>query len=152
VTPQKPQEARRATGSNTQEQEDTQPFPKLKKARSRTSAKAAGSNLERSIADYLKLHVNRFVDRMPKYGANDRGDIANVETFNELPVAVECKEYGGRVLPGPWTTEAEVERLNLPGAIASVVIAKRRGTTNPGEQYALMTVDDLVAILTGRRP
>lgn len=120
--------------------------------RSRSSAKAAGSNLERSIADYLKEHVSRFIDRMPKYGANDRGDITNVETFNDQPVAVECKEYGGRIMPGPWTTEAEVERLNLPGAIAGVVIAKRRGTTHPGQQFVLMTVDDLVAILTGKRP
>ena len=119
--------------------------------RSRASAKAAGSSHERSIADYFKTHVSRFVDRMPKYGAKDRGDILNVETFNELPVAVECKEYGGRLLTGAWLGEAETERVNL-GAIAGVVIAKRRGTTQPGEQIVLMTVDDLVAILTGTRP
>jgi hypothetical protein len=119
--------------------------------RSRQSAKAAGSNHERSIANYFKAHVSRFVDRMPKYGAKDRGDILNVETFNELPVAVECKEYGGRLLAGSWLGEAETERLNL-GAIAGLVIAKRRGTTVPGEQIVLMTVDDLVAILTGKRP
>jgi hypothetical protein len=119
--------------------------------RSRQSAKAAGSNHERSIADYFKAHVSRFVDKMPKYGAKDRGDILNVETFNELPVAVECKEYGGRLLTGPWLGEAETERVNL-GAVAGLVIAKRRGTTIPGEQIVLMTVDDLVAILTGKRP
>lgn len=119
--------------------------------RSRASAKAAGSGHERSIADYFKAHVSRFVDRMPKYGAKDRGDVLNVETFNDLPVAVECKEYGGRLMVGPWLGEAETERLNL-GAIAGVVVAKRRGTTKPGEQIVLMTVDDLVALLTGARP
>jgi hypothetical protein len=119
--------------------------------RSRASAKAAGSNHERSIADYFKQHLSRFVDKMPKYGAKDRGDILNVETFNEQAVAVECKEYGGRLLTGTWLGEAETERLNL-GAVAGVVIAKRRGTTAPGEQIVLMTVDDLVAILTGSRP
>ena len=119
--------------------------------RSRASAKAAGSHHERSIADYFKANLSRFVDRMPKYGAKDRGDILNVETFNELPVAVECKSYGGRLLPGAWLGEAETERLHL-GAVAGLVIAKRRGTTAPGEQIVLMTVDDLVAILTGRRP
>lgn len=125
---------------------------KPSKGRSRASAKSAGSSLERIVADYLKLHVSRFIDRMPKYGANDRGDIVNVETFNELPVAVEVKEYGGRLMPGPWVSEAEVERQNLPNAIAGVVVVKRRGTTKPGEQYVVMTLDDLVAILTGKRP
>ena len=103
------------------------------------------------MADYFKAHVSRFVDKMPKYGAKDRGDILNVETFNELPVAVECKDYGGRIEAGTWLGEAEAERINL-GAIAGVVIAKRRGTTDPGAQIVLMTTRDLVAILTGARP
>lgn len=120
--------------------------------RSRSSAKAAGSRLERSVADYLRMHVSRFVDRMPKYGAKDRGDIGNVETFNGLPVAVELKDYGGRFLVGTWLTEVEIERLNLPNAIAGVVVAKRRGTTDPGRQVVFMTVDDLVALLSGKRP
>jgi len=119
--------------------------------RSRSSAKAAGANHERSIADYFKAHVSRFVDKMPKYGAKDRGDILNVETFNELPVAIECKDYGGRIEAGTWLGEAEAERINL-GAVAGVVIAKRRGTTDPGSQIVLMTARDLVAILTGSRP
>ena len=120
--------------------------------RSRVSAKAAGSRHERSVADYLRAHVSRFIDRQPKYGANDRGDIGNVETFNNLPVAVEAKDYGGRFLVGAWLTEVEVERLNLPNAIAGVVVAKRRGTTDPGRQVVFMTVDDLVALLSGKRP
>ncbi|KII26546.1 hypothetical protein M707_27155 [Arthrobacter sp. AK-YN10] len=120
--------------------------------RSRSSAKAAGSRHERSVADYLRAHVSRFIDRQPKYGANDRGDIGNVETFNGLPVAVEAKDYGGRFLVGTWLTEVEVERLNLPDAIAGVVVAKRRGTTDPGRQVVFMTVDDLVALLSGKRP
>jgi len=119
--------------------------------RSRQSAKAVGARHERVIADYFKAHVSRFVDKMPKYGAADRGDILNVETFNEQAVAVECKDYGGRLEAGPWLGEAETERLNL-GAVAGLVIAKRRGTADPGKQIVLMTVDDLVAILTGKRP
>ena len=120
-------------------------------SRSRASAKAAGSRHERSVADYLRVHVSRFVDRMPKYGAKDRGDIGNVETFNQLPVAVEAKDYGGRLEAGTWLKEAETERINL-GAIAGLVIAKRRGITDPGRQIVLMEVDDLIAILTGNRP
>lgn len=88
---------------------------------------------------------------MPKYGAKDRGDILNVETFNELPIAVEAKDYGGRLEAGTWLREAETERINL-NAVAGLVIAKRRGTTDPGRQIVLMEVDDLVALLTGKRP
>ena len=119
--------------------------------RTRSSAKAAGSKHARSIADYLQEHVSRFIDKMPLYGAKDRGDVANVETFNELPVAVEAKDYGGRLEAGTWLREAETERINL-GAVAGVVIAKRRGVTAPGKQIVLMEVDDLCALLTGNRP
>lgn len=120
--------------------------------RSRVSAKAAGSRHARSVTDYLRVHVSRFIEKMPLYGGKDRGDAANVETFNELPVAVEFKDYGGRFLVGTWLTEVEVERLNLPNAVAGVVVAKRRGTTDPGRQVVFMTVDDLVALLSGKRP
>lgn len=119
--------------------------------RTRASAKAAGSKHNRAMADYLQKHVSRFIDKMPLYGAKDRGDVANVETFNELPVAVEAKDYGGRLEAGTWLREAETERINL-GAVASVVIAKRRGVTAPGKQIVLMEVDDLCALLTGKRP
>lgn len=118
-------------------------------SRSRASAKAAGAKHERVVADYLRKHMLRFIDKMPKYGANDRGDIANVETFNELPIAVECKDYGGQFKVGPWLNEAEVERKNL-GAVAGIVIAKRRGVSAPGAQVVIMTVDDFIAIATGK--
>lgn len=119
--------------------------------RSRASAKAAGAKHERVIADYFEKHLSRFIDKMPKYGANDRGDIANVETFNEGRIAVECKDYGGQLKVGPWLDEAEVERINLKG-VAGVVIAKRRGISDPGKQTVLMTVDDFIAITSGKRP
>ena len=47
--------------------------------------------------------------------------------------------------------EAHTEAGN-DGALCGVVIAKRRGTTNPGAQYVLMTVNDLIALLAGQRP
>ena len=74
-----------------------------------------------------------------------------METFNELPVAVEAKDYGGRIEAGTWLKESAAERINL-GAVAGLVIAKRRGVTDPGSQIVLMEVRDLVAILTGKRP
>jgi hypothetical protein len=65
-------------------------------------------------------------------------------------VVIEAKDYGGRVLVGPWLNEAEVEKGN-DDALAGLVIAKRRGTTDPGDQIVLMTVRDLTASSPGGR-
>lgn len=117
--------------------------------RTRASAKAAGSTFERQIADHLAEVVDDRIDRRVKTGAKDRGDIGGVRHMGGRLV-IECKNYGGRLLPGPWIGEAEIERGN-DDALAGIVIAKRRGTTKPGDQYVLMTVNDLTALLTGER-
>ena len=119
-------------------------------SRSRKSAKAAGSRFERVVADYLAEHVDDRIDRRPQYGAKDRGDVGGVRHMGGR-VVVECKEYGGRLLAGPWVDEAEIERGN-DDAGSAFVVAKRRGTTNPGDQFVLMTLRDLVSLLTGSRP
>lgn len=118
--------------------------------RSRASAKKAGATFERLIADCLAERVDDRVDRRVKTGALDKGDIAGLR-HGPHRIVVEAKDYGGRYMVGPWLAEAEVERQN-DGALAGVVIAKRRGTTNPLEQVAFMTVRDLVALLTQIRP
>ena len=117
--------------------------------RTRASAKKAGSSFERSQADYLAAKVDDRIDRRVKNGQKDRGDIGGLRHMGGR-VVVECKDYGGRLMPGPWIGEAETERGN-DDALAGIVIAKRRGTTSPGQQFVLMTVDNLIAILTGSR-
>lgn len=118
--------------------------------RSRASAKAAGSRFERQIADCLNATVDDRIDRRVKTGAQDRGDIGGVRHMG-MRVVIETKDCGGRYNVGPWLTETETERGNDDAGIG-LVIAKRRGTTNPLEQVAFMTVRDLVALLTGERP
>lgn len=123
-------------------------------SRSRATAKAAGSSFERLTADYLNENVDDRIDRRVKTGAHDKGDIGGVRyrpSHFGGRVAIECKDYGGRLEAGKWLKEAEVERVN-DGAIAGVVVAKRRGTTNPADQFVLMTLADLSALLTGVRP
>ena len=118
--------------------------------RNRASAKKAGSSLERLEADHLaKVLEDDRIDRRVKNGNQDRGDIGGVRVHGQRLV-IECKDYGGRLMPGPWIGEAEVERGN-DDALAGIVIAKRRGTTDPGQQFVLMTVNDLTALLTGNR-
>lgn len=116
--------------------------------RSRSSAKAAGTRFERSIADSLAEHVDDRIDRRVKTGAKDRGDIAGIRHLGER-VVIECKDVAKLNLSG-WVNEAEVERGN-DDALAGVVVHKRRGTADPLDQYVTCTVRDLVALLTGHR-
>jgi len=118
--------------------------------RTRKSAKTAGSWFERQIADYLNEHVDDRIDRRVKTGAKDRGDIS-AWRFAGRRIVAECKEYGGRFNVGTWLKEAEIERLN-DDAHVGLVIAKRRGTTDPGDQVVFLTLRDLIALTTGTRP
>lgn len=118
--------------------------------RNRTSAKKAGSAFETLVATYLRLalHDER-IERRAKNGAKDRGDISGLVHMGGR-IVVECKEYGGQIKAGEWTREAEIERGN-DDAVAGIVVAKRRGTTAPGEQWVVMTLADFVSILSGSR-
>lgn len=118
--------------------------------RSRASAKAAGARFERSIADHLAREVDDRIDRKVKTGAADRGDIGGLRHMGQR-IVIECKDYGGRLQVGPWLNEAEIERGNDDAGVG-LVIAKRRGTTHPGDQIVLMTVTDLISLITGQRP
>jgi hypothetical protein len=118
-------------------------------ARSRTSARTAGTRTERAVADYLAATLDDDrVDRRVKTGAKDRGDISGIRVHGQRLV-IEVKDCARLDLPG-WVREAHVEAGN-DDALTGVVIAKRRGTTNPGKWWVHMTVDDLAALITGQR-
>lgn len=117
-------------------------------ARSRDTARKAGSRFERVIADHLAIELeDDRIDRRVKTGAKDRGDIAGLRTINGGRIVVECKDYAGQYKVSEWLREAEVERGN-DDAVAGVVIAKRRGISDPGGQVVMMTVADLVALIS----
>lgn len=119
--------------------------------RNRASAKAAGTRHESSIVAYLadKLQDDR-IERRSKNGAKDRGDVTGIRHLGQR-VVIEAKDYGGQFKVGPWLNEAETERGNDDAGVG-MVVAKRRGTTNPGEQVVIMTLTDLVSLMTGERP
>ena len=119
-------------------------------ARNRNSAKQAGTKFETLVTRYLRTTLDDDrIERRRQTGANDRGDISGLRHMGQR-IVLECKDYGGQLKPGPWVEEAEVERLNDSAGIG-IVVAKRRGTTAPGDQFVLMTLADLVALLTGSR-
>lgn len=113
--------------------------------RSLRSAKAAGSRFERLIADYLNDRLYGLnVDRQVRTGAQDSGDIAGVHISGRR-LAIECKNATRVDLP-KWVREAHTEAGNI-GAAAGVVIHKRHGNAQPGDQWVTMTVTDLVTIV-----
>ena len=115
-------------------------------ARNRASAKAAGARFERTIADHLAATVDDRIDRRVKTGAKDKGDIAGLRVHGQR-VVIECKDVA-KLAIGTWVKEAEIERGN-DDALAGFVVHKRRGTTDPGDQYVTCTVRDLIALITG---
>jgi hypothetical protein len=114
--------------------------------RSRASAKKAGASFERLVANHLAEHVDDRIDRRVKTGAKDRGDIAGLRIHGQR-VILECKDVT-RLAIGEWVRESETERGN-DDAIAGFVVHKRRGTTDPGDQYVTGTLRDLIALITG---
>lgn len=116
-------------------------------SRTRASAKKAGSSFERLVADYLRDALdNPNIDRMVKSGSLDRGDIANVRDSHGRLLAIEAKNTATMSLP-QWEREATAEALNY-GAHAGIIIHKRRGTADPGEQWVTMTAETLTKLLT----
>ena len=116
-------------------------------ARNRQSAKAAGARFERLISDFLRDNLDDRIDRRVKTGAKDCGDIANVRDSHNRRIVIEAKDYGGKLNLPQWAKEAHTEAEN-DDAHVGIVIAKRRGTTNPADQWVAMTVNDLIQLLT----
>ena len=117
--------------------------------RSRASAKQAGAKAERDVADYLATQLNDDrIDRRVRNGSKDRGDIGGLRAHGQRLV-VEVKNCARTDLAG-WIAEAEIEQGN-DDALSAVVISKRKGTTNVGRWYVHMTVDQLLALITGQQ-
>lgn len=121
-------------------------------SRSRTTARKAGAAFERAIADYLKETLgDDSIDRQVKTGSRDLGDIRGVTDAHGNPIAIECKDYGGRLHPTTWIREAHTEAANK-NTSTGIIIAKRRGTTRPGDQWVITTLEDLTHLIGEKDP
>lgn len=115
-------------------------------SRSRASAKQAGSSFERLVADWFKGNGFPFADRRVKRGKLDAGDIGGVH-FGPHQLVLEAKDYGGKLELPAWIREAKSEAINA-GALIGVVVAKRRGTKKPEDQYVILTLEDFTKLIT----
>jgi hypothetical protein len=110
-----------------------------------------GPEHERATADYLAAHVDDHIDRRPKTGNKDKGDIGGLRhPITGERLVLECK-YEATLKLGTWMSEAETERLN-DGAIATAIVHKRHGKGRPEDQWVTMSLADYAALLTGKRP
>lgn len=108
-------------------------------ARSRASAKKAGTQFETDCALYLTDILKRKVTRMPKTGALDKGDLYGVE-IHGVPMVGECKSPGQKSswsLSG-WWKEAEAEMDNVMTQYGVLIIKRFRKST----QDAFCVVDN----------
>ena len=114
--------------------------------RNRRSARQAGSRFEREVADYLADKVDDRIDRRVKTGARDKGDIGGLRHMGQK-VAIECKNTS-RINLGTWINEAHTAMGNDDAGVG-LILHKRHGKGQPGDQWVTTTVDDLIALITG---
>lgn len=114
-------------------------------SRSNKAARAAGARFERAIADHLaKVLDDDRIDRRVKTGAQDKGDIAGIRHLGQR-VVIECKDTTRLDIAG-HLREANVEASN-DDALAGVLVQKRRGVGDPGQQLVVMDVDTFARLL-----
>lgn len=105
-----------------------------------SKAKAKGTAAETAVVRYLREHGFPYAERRALHGTVDKGDITGCG-----PIVFEIKNHAKMDLAG-WVKELEVEMDNATAATGSV-IAKKRGTTDVGDWYAIMPTWVLVQLL-----
>lgn len=105
-----------------------------------SKAKSKGTAAETAVVRYLREHGFPYAERRALHGTVDKGDITGCG-----PIVFEIKNHAKMDLAG-WVKELEVEMDNATAATGSV-IAKKRGTTDVGDWYAIMPTWVLVQLL-----
>ncbi len=103
-------------------------------------SKAKGTAAETAVVRYLQTNGFPFAERRALNGSLDRGDIAGI-----TDTVIEVKAAKTLTFP-QWLRELAVEMGN-DDAGYGVVIAKRRGTTDVGEWFAVMTTEMWVDLM-----
>lgn len=109
--------------------------------RSVRSAKSAGTAFETATANALSELLGHEVKRMPRFGADDRGDVDGVY-HNGAPLVIECKNPGkNSKFPLPqWWGETATEAKNS-GTDQGILLIKRFGKSSPLDSWCVIDVD-----------
>ena len=99
--------------------------------------KAKGSAFERLVRDYLAESIP--CERIPAGATEDRGDLWT-------PAAcVQCKNHRSLSL-GAWLQQTRQQQRNA-GKPLHALIVKAKGTTNPADQFVVMTLEQFRTLL-----
>lgn len=96
-----------------------------------SKAKQKGTAAETAVVKFLKENGFPYAERRALHGTVDKGDITGCG-----PVVFEVKNHKAMDLAG-WIAELKTEVVNAE-ATAGCVVAKKRGTTDPGQWYAVL--------------
>ena len=105
-----------------------------------TASKAKGTAFESSLLPLIRQY-HPYAERRALTGAKDKGDFF----LPGLDVVIEAKNQRTMSL-GSWLDEAIVEARNA-GVEYGIVVHKRKGKTDPGEQFATMRFKDLLHLI-----
>jgi hypothetical protein len=104
--------------------------------------KAKGTAFERLIADYLAQAIP--CERIPPGATIDRGDLWTPTA------AIQCKNHRTLSL-GAWLAATAQQQQNAAKALHFLVV-KRKGSTDPAQQFAICTVEQMRSILSTNNP
>ncbi len=99
--------------------------------------KRKGSAFERLICDYLAERMP--CERIPAGATLDRGDL-----WTEA-AAIQCKNCRSLSL-GAWLRDAMKQQANA-GKRWHALVVKRKGTTDPAEQFVVMSLQQFRELL-----
>jgi hypothetical protein len=105
-----------------------------------SASKRKGTAWEAAVVDYLRDNHVPHAERRALNGSKDRGDIAGIPG-----VVIEAKS-AAKVELAAWIDETEKERRNDNASVGATWI-KRRGKTDPGQGYVLMTGERFLRLL-----
>lgn len=105
------------------------------------ASKQKGTAFETALVRWLEPWCQS-VKRIVLHGNKDEGDIAVERYFTQFNI--EAKNCNALSL-STWIKEAEVESTNAGRPV--VVVAKRKGISDPGKSYVITTLDTLMELL-----
>lgn len=106
--------------------------------------KIKGSAFERLIVTFLRA-CGFLADRTRAGWADDRGDVHGISHPELGPYTIECKNHKTMAL-STWITELDRE-IAANGGTLGAVVHKKKGSGDPGDQYATMPMWMLVTLL-----
>lgn len=99
--------------------------------------KAKGASFERLVCDYLSQAIP--CERIPAGATLDRGDLWTPSA------CIQCKNHRTLSL-GAWMKDTTEQQQNAAKPYG-ILIVKRKGTTDPAEQFAIMPLAQLRSLL-----